>query len=639
MLAHATRPRTIMPKHLLRIGLAALCLAALAPAQLLPTGLSDDLLASGLSNPIALAFLPDGRILICEQETHLVVVRTPAGALATIGMVSGVQNDPGEHERGLLAIAVDPQWPTRPYAYFWSSRGPPDTMWLTMITLTGDLSDPLSTNLALGAEYIIFNDLAKVSATHNGGTIRFGPDGMLYLSTGEDYQYCPAQDLGSGLGKILRIDVSTLPGPGSGPPPKSQIAAPGNPFSGPNDWASLVWSYGLRSPFRFHIDAMTSNLMVSDVGEVMREEIDFVNGPGQNFGWPWFEGNVPNIGCGGTPPAVVAPVIVHSPSSGFHAVISLGFYRNQPNGAYDFGAGYEGDYFYSDYYSGVIRRLHHGSAWAPAGAVPGQPAPANWGANYFFVTDAVVGPDGALYYAKHIPGELRRIRGSANQPAISAHAGNNQAINAGQATFAPLTARLQTSGGAPIAGVPVTFTVTTGGGQVGPQPVLTDAMGLASTTYVASVTDPTNPVVSCTASGAGTATFNLEWRGILMSYETLTSTVTVTVQHSEPSSPLTVVFEIPPPPAPLAMTPWGPIWTTLLAPGPGLLAIDGLGLLGPPVPGVASGPVIPTWTLTVPGLPSLGGVPVIGQAYGIDVSRVPAPDAYFVSNPATIVLP
>jgi glucose/arabinose dehydrogenase len=622
-----------------RITFALAVLAGATWAQSVPTDFVDELVQPGYVKPIGLAFLPDGRALVVEQESHVVFVLTAAGAQGPIGTIPGVANGIIEDERGVQHIAIDPQWPARPYLYCWYTHAAPQTMWLSMFTVTGDLADPASTTLALGAQYVILNDIPKVSENHNGGSIRFGPDGMLYLSTGEDYQFCPAQDLGSGLGKVLRLDVSTLPGAGSGPPPKVQIAAAGNPFVGPNDMARLVWAYGLRNPFRFHIDPLTGALMLADVGESTWEEVDWCTTGGQNFGWPWFEANLANQGCGGTAPSWVPPVASHPHSAAFYCIISLGIYRNVSAGAFNFGFAYEGDYFYTDYIGGYINRLKfNGSTWFSPAAVPGQPTPTHWGAGFLFITDSTVGPDGALYYLKRQPGELRRIRSTANPPTLLAYTGQGQAVTAGAPAVAPLAVRATNIAGMPIVGLPVSFAVTTGGGQVGPQPVLTDAQGVASTSFVPSLTDTTNPVVTASTPGSASLPLNLVWRGLVVNYVPQPSTLSLAVHHSEASSPLTLAVEIPPSPSPLLITPWGDLWTHVLTPGPGFLALDGLGLLGPPDPNMVTGNPAPIWATTFPNLPAFGGVPVVFQAYAVDWARVPAPDAYLISNPATITL-
>ena len=136
-----------------------------------------------------------------------------------------------------------------------------------MFTVTGDLADPASTNLALGTRSTTSSPTSRTTpSNHNGGSLRFGIDGKLYLSIGDDASGCAAQDISSSLGCVWRIDVSNLPGAGAGPPAKSTLIPAGNPFAGPTDNARLVWCHGLRNPFRFHIDSVTGYLYIADVG-------------------------------------------------------------------------------------------------------------------------------------------------------------------------------------------------------------------------------------------------------------------------------------------------------------------------------------------------------------------------------------
>src|SRR5262249_11931446 len=155
--------------------------------------------------------------------------------------------------------------------------------YIAMFTASGDLSSPASSNLALGSRFNIITDIPDNASNHNGGTLRFGPDGMLYASMGEDGDPCGAQDSTRFKGVILRLDVSALPQPGSGPPAKSLIRpATGNPFPATNANAGLTYCYGLRNPFRFHIDAASGRLYIADVGEGTWEEVDEAIG-GENF--------------------------------------------------------------------------------------------------------------------------------------------------------------------------------------------------------------------------------------------------------------------------------------------------------------------------------------------------------------------
>lgn len=258
--------------------LAALALLAAAGdpgpalAQRVPTGFQIQSVVGGPFAPqvSAFAFLPDGRIVILEKDTG--VVRLAAAGAVTSVPIDTIPEVTVADERGLLGVAVDPGWPARPYLYFlFTHTG--DALHLVLYTASGDLTAPSSTNLLLGSPFVLLDDLPDQFANHNGGTLRFGPDGFLYASLGDDSRDCDAQDPSLHKGKILRLDVSGMPGMGSGPPPKSALVAAGNPYFG-SDNARLLFAIGLRNPFRFSIDPVTNNLYIGDVGLGTWEEID-----------------------------------------------------------------------------------------------------------------------------------------------------------------------------------------------------------------------------------------------------------------------------------------------------------------------------------------------------------------------------
>jgi hypothetical protein len=345
------------------------------------------------------------------------------GAISTTDPITTIADvQTSGNEQGLLGIAIDPNWPARPYVYVYFDRTPGSVIYLAMFTASGDLSNSSSHNLSLGSRYNIITDIPDAADNHNGGTIRFGPDGMLYASLGEDADYCMAQDSTAFRGVILRLSVDSLPGGGSGPASKSALIAPGNPFAGPDANARLAWAYGLRNPFRFNIDAQTGNLYIADVGQGLWEEVSECAG-GENFGWPFREGPASRVVAGCNEPggfgngSFDAPIAYYNRSGFTASIVSAGLYRpiNGPN-FYNFPAEYDGDYFFIDYYQGFMRRIKKtGGVWGGAPDVPGQPDTANWGVGFVSGSDFQVGPDGALYYLLQFvnfqpnSGQFRRI--------------------------------------------------------------------------------------------------------------------------------------------------------------------------------------------------------------------------------------
>jgi glucose/arabinose dehydrogenase len=611
-------------------------------AQVVPTTFFHDQLVPGLTEPVGMAFLPDGRLLVIEQRTAAIKVWIGGATASLVGTVTGV-NSAG-NEQGLLSIAVDPGWPARPYVYVWFNSNATPNMRLAMFTVSGDLSNPASSNLVLGAQYNIVTDVPDNAPNHNGGALRFGIDGKLYLSIGDDAGTCTAQNTSSALGCVWRIDVSTLPGAGAGPPAKSTLVPAGNPFTVGTDNAKLVWAYGLRNPFRFHIDPVTGYLYIADVGQNIWEEIDECTTGGQNFGWPWLEANQAYTTCGGAQPPSVAPIATWNHSTGAAAIMSIGRYRNQVGGIYSFGPAYEGDYFYTDYYLGTIqRRQWNGSAWVMPAAVPGQPTANDWASGFLYLADAARGPDGAIYYVRQFgsgftAGSLGRIRSNPNAPLLSIASGNNQPANAGHALQNPLVARLTTLGGTPIAGSTINFVITAGGGSVSPTSAVTDAQGYAQTNYTMSPTFSANPAISATTGGAPSVSFTPIWRGVTVTYVAFFNYFSVTVRHSQTNSPVTLCLETPPPTGPYFTTPWGDVWTSVLSPHVGFGALDGLGLLGPPDPTIKTAAGVPNWTLTVSPLPPQGGITFLFQAYAIDTALYPANPAYMISNTQVVTI-
>jgi glucose/arabinose dehydrogenase len=606
-----------------------------------PSGFVVETLTEALSEPVGLALLPDGRALVIERGSGAIKVWAGGLGAAVVGVVPGVNS--GAFERGLLAIAVDPQWPVRPYVYVWFDSMGTANMRLAMFTVFGDLSNPASTNLTLGAQYDVLTDTPDVAAIHNGGSLRFGPDGMLYVSIGDDGNPCAAQDVNSGVGCLFRMDVSALPGPGQGPPPKSLLTPVGNPFPGPTDNARLTWCHGLRNPFRFHVDPVTGGIHIADVGAALVDEIDESTAGGENFGWPWLEANQYGLPCNGQAPPTVHPITTVAHSGAPTAVMSFGRYRNAPNGAFSFGAPYEGDYFYCEYYSGLVRRLQfNGIGWIPAPAAPGQPAANAWGVGFQSVVDTALGQDGALYFVKqyssHLAGALGRIRGNPSAQFLTVVSGDHQAGNAGRPLTHPLVVRLADAAGAPVVGQTVTFSVSAGGGSVNPPSATTDAAGHASTSYTLAPAYSQAPVVAATAAGTSVALFQVVWRGISVVYSLPSlSSVTAEVRHSETNSPFTLAWELPAP-GPYLQTPYGDVWTSVLAPLPSLQLFDGLGLVGPPNPQFKTGLSSPFWSISVTGLPPFGGIPVLFQAYAIDTALLPAPESFMISNAQVVTI-
>jgi glucose/arabinose dehydrogenase len=395
---------------------------ALAQAEI-PFEFVDLPVVGGLAEATNMCFLPDGRLLVVEQRTARVrlVVGGAFSASDPILTVPNVRSLGGE--QGLLGVAVDPGWPARPYVYVYYDYLLTLNTRISRFTAIGDLAGTGSGDLTLDPDsrYDVLTTIPDNSSSHQGGTLRFGIDGMLYVSSGDDITACNAQRLESLNGKILRLDVSGLPDGAGGPPPVALIAAAGNPFAAnPDSNARLVWAYGLRNPFSFHVDPLTGHLFVADVGDGEYEELDEVTTGGLNFGWPIYEGpgrtTWADCADADTAAGMTPPIYWHARSLEFPAAIIGGtVYRRPPNASTPFPAEYEGNVFVSDLYGWFLRRLkYNDTSWELAPA-PGQPNPTDWAQTFVWSSDYEVGPDGALWYIRmwtNYPdpdGQIRRI--------------------------------------------------------------------------------------------------------------------------------------------------------------------------------------------------------------------------------------
>jgi glucose/arabinose dehydrogenase len=423
--------------------------ALFAPARAstpaaVPEHFVDDVLIPGLDRPIDFAFLPDGRVLIAEQRSGKVRIHPDVAPPAVIHTVTDL-NLAGD-ERGLLALAVDPEWPQRPYVYLLYTQA---AQHLRVVRMRGDgdLTQSSSARLTLGDPYIVLDAASDQAPNHNGGALHFGRDSCLYVSIGDDDIPCSAQDSTSLRGAILRLWVRDLPAGAGGPPSFDALARADHPLVTPNRTAQLVYAYGLRNPFRFHIDPQTGALYVADVGDQTWEEFDEVL-PGANLGWPLREGYaVNNLGSycpepGGTGTGAYDPPIAVLGNSG-SAIMSAGIYRPVPGGTANWPVEYHGSAFYSEYYSGILRRLvRQGGSWSPAPFALGQPDPLDWGLGFDTAVQFRVGADGSMYWLQQFDatylafsGAFHRISYRGPATAVADLAGGPRALIAAPNPF------------------------------------------------------------------------------------------------------------------------------------------------------------------------------------------------------------
>lgn len=565
------------------------CLAAVglfagaALAQNVPSGfVVDTLVSTGLQAPNDLCFLPDGRALLANRGGLVQVYA--GGPVVTVGTVAAVETG---SERGLLSIEADPNFPANGYIYVWYSSTGDAFLHLDRFTCTGDLNNPASTNLTFAASSrrVILAAMPDNAFNHNGGSARFGPDGMLYLSVGDDASSCSAQNVSSSAGCLLRMDVSGLAAGGSTTAPAFSAIDPGNnPLSANNDISQLVIAHGLRNPFRMEIDQLTGSIYIGDVGQNAVEEYSEYVYPAtgplplRNFGWPWLEGNNAYSGCGGSQPTgLIAPIAAVNQSLGWGSVMGGPRYRNQ-NGPFDFGPGYEGNAFFLDYFSGQVRRLTNTGSWAPAASVPGQPNSTDWANGFVAVASLRQGPDGALYFVQHSStygtsgGSLKRLRVQGPTNSVVAVSGGGQVVPALEPFPQPIEVRVLDTQNQPLPNGTVNFTISGPGVLSTTNPVLADGNGLVSTMVTA--TNGGGPITvrattpnSTTEASVGVFARNLTVAGsatlVVLSVTNTTAALPAQVPHivmvslpggsiwnspagpvcTDPASPFTIVIE------------------------------------------------------------------------------------------------
>jgi glucose/arabinose dehydrogenase/PKD repeat protein len=339
------------------IGLGAALVTQIGPspaeASTLPTGFRDSVVLSGLTNPTVLQFAPDGRIFVGQKNGVIKVFQSLTDTNpVTLADLSSKVDD--YWDRGLLGMALPPNFPTDPYVYVlyaydapiggtaptWNDGCPtPPGPTTDGCLVSGRVSRlQISGNVMTGSEQVLVNDWCQQFPSHSIGTLLFGRDGYLYVTGGDgasfnnvDYgqygntyagdQANPCGDPPGAVGiplsppggeggalrsqSVRRTDgPATLDGTVLRIDPATGAGVSGNPFfASPDANARRIVAYGLRNPFRITQRPGTDELWIGDVGWNTWEEINRVVAPASttasNFGWPCYEGSSPQGGYQG----------------------------------------------------------------------------------------------------------------------------------------------------------------------------------------------------------------------------------------------------------------------------------------------------------------------------------------------------
>lgn len=301
----------------------------------------------GYSNPVGIENCGDSRMFIVEKEGKIFICDT-AGIRNPVPYLDISDRVLFDADRGLLGLAFDPKYSSNGYFYVYYINKDGNTQ-VSRFKVKSD-----SPNVAAkGSEKLILS-IKQPFAKNKGGCIRFGPDGYLYIGTGDGGgsgdPHNNAQKPQSLLGKMLRIDVHS----GSRP----YKVPSDNPFKDSANYQHEIWSLGLHNPWRWSFDALNGQMYIGDEGKKSWEEVDveLAGAGGHNYGWRCYEGKQPYDTVGCLPKNnYVAPryVYPHNDSVGGDCSVVGGFvYRGSK-----FPLLY-GKYVFTDYCSGLFRLLY-----------------------------------------------------------------------------------------------------------------------------------------------------------------------------------------------------------------------------------------------------------------------------------------
>lgn len=323
--------------------------------------------ATGLVDPVNVTNAGDGsgRIFVVERTgTIRIIENGEVLAEPFLDLSNSVKTD--FLEQGLLGLAFHPDYENNGRFYVYYARYNANGA-LTLEEYQVSADNP---NVADPQTNRVLFSLADPYFNHNGGTIKFGPDGYLYIAIGDGGSagdpFDNAQDLSTLFGKILRIDVDG--GEPYGIPEDNPFAVAGQILYGPSvgepgryhpDGSPEIWMYGLRNPWQFAFDRETGEMFIADVGQNYWEEIHVAEAGvgGQNYGWDLLEGThcypADVTEC---QPFGEAPVAEYDHSDGSCSITGIGVYRGEISTDLD------GMYFNSDFCSGNLWGLQRDDA-------------------------------------------------------------------------------------------------------------------------------------------------------------------------------------------------------------------------------------------------------------------------------------
>src|SRR3990167_5180318 len=242
--------RNIVFAIIAMFALVVILFILILPKPIGQSGYEAEIIAENLDTPWAIDFLPDGRMILTERHGRVSIL--DKGKLKVAGNITVSEVS----ESGLLGVAVDPEFSKNRFVYFYYTHE------------NGNRVSRFVLNENLEDEFILLNNIPN-ARFHDGGRIKFGPDGKLYITTGDATNPSSAQDINSLAGKILRIN-------------KDGTVPEDNPFG------NYVYSYGHRNPQGIAWHPITAELYSSEHGPSKNDELNVIV-KGGNYGWPIVE--------------------------------------------------------------------------------------------------------------------------------------------------------------------------------------------------------------------------------------------------------------------------------------------------------------------------------------------------------------
>ncbi len=352
------------------------------------------LLATGLPNPTDIGSTGqagDSRIFVLDQAGLIRIVNSD-GKVARKPFLDIRKSVLFKGEMGLLGMAFSPGYANNGYFFInYISRNQ-----ATVVARYRVSDDPNRADASSGKTVLTFK---QPFANHNGGSLAFGPDGYLYIAVGDGGSAGDpgnrAQNLRSLFGKILRLDVSSLP---------YKIPAT-NPFASEAGKAGEIWDYGLRNPWRLSFDKTTHDIYIADVGQNKIEELDVEPAGGKggnNYGWRCLEGSSKYnfAGCRRVTD-YAAPVLEYSHINKRCSITGGYVYRGTKYSALT------GKYFYGDFCTGELFWAQKGSIKWQSTLVIDSP---------YRITTFGEDSQGEIYLADYNTGSIYQIENFANLP-------------------------------------------------------------------------------------------------------------------------------------------------------------------------------------------------------------------------------